>query len=91
VGRPTEFRFFSSAARRGDRVGTTVESWDLDAELAEMPPLMTVLEAEGREGTLVPVRLQSSVTEVGTLQLWCVERDGPGRWKLEFDVRMRES
>ena len=91
VGRPTEFRFFSSAARRGDRVGTTVESWDLDAELGEMPPLMTVLEAEGREGTLVPVRLQSSVTEVGTLQLWCVERDGPGRWKLEFDVRMRDS
>jgi len=91
VGQPTEFRFFSSSARRGDRVGSAVESWDLEAELSEMPPLMTVLEAEGREGTLVPVRLHTAVTEVGTLQLWCVERDGPGRWKLEFDVRMRES
>ena len=91
VGQPTEFRFFSSSVRRGDRVGATVESWDLEAELSEMPPLMTVLEAEGREGTLVPVRLHTAVTEVGTLQLWCVERDGPGRWKLEFDVRMRES
>ena len=90
VGQPTEFRFFSSTSRRGDPVGSVVESWDLDAELMELPPLMTVLEAEGREGSLVPVTLESRVTEVGTLQLWCVERDGPGRWKLEFDVRMRE-
>ncbi len=91
IGQPTEFRFFSSPSRRGDRVGDVVESWDLDEELAEMPPLMTVLQAEGREGSLVPVNLRSVVTEVGTLQLWCVERDGPGRWKLEFDVRMRDS
>ena len=26
-------------------------------------------------------------TEIGTLELYCVERDGPGRWKLEFNVR----
>ena len=91
VGQPTEFRFFSSPVRRDDRVGQVVESWDLDAELVELPPLMAVLEAEGREGSLVPVTLKTAVTEVGTLQLWCVEREGPGRWKLEFDVRMRES
>ncbi len=91
VGKETEFRFFSSPVRRDDRVGNVVESWDLEAELAELPPLKAVLEAEGREGTLVPVQLRTAVTEVGTLQLWCVERDGPGRWKLEFDVRMRES
>ena len=91
VGQPMEFRFFSSAVRREDRVGALVESWDLDEELNELPPLRTSLEATGREGTLVPVWLRSVVTEVGTLQLWCVERDGPGRWKLEFDVRTRES
>ena len=91
VGQPTEFRFFSSPVRREDRVGQVVESWDLEAELVELPPLMAVLDAEGREGSLVPVRLRTAVTEVGTLQLWCEERDGPGRWKLEFDVRMRES
>ena len=91
IGQPTEFRFFASSSRRGDRVGDVIESWDVDAELMELPPMMTVLEAEGREGSLVPVHLQSAVTEVGTLQVWCVERDGPGRWKLEFDVRMRES
>jgi hypothetical protein len=91
VGQPTEFRLFSSPVRRTDRVGAVVESWDLDTELNELPPLVTALEAEGREGMLVPVQLRSVVTEVGTLQLWCVERDGPGRWKLEFDVRTQES
>ena len=25
----------------------------------------------------VPVTLESRVTEVGTLELWCVARDGP--------------
>ena len=91
IGQPTEFRFFSSTARRSDGVGTKVESWDLDQELEEAPPMMAVLDAEGRDGTLVPVRLRSVVTEVGTLQLWCEEREGPGRWKLEFDVRMQQS
>lgn len=91
VGQPTQFRFFASSVRRDDRAGAVVESWDLCEELHELPPLRTQLEAEGREGTLVPVSLRSVVTEVGTLQLWCVERDGPGRWKLEFDVRKQES
>jgi len=29
------------------------------------------------------------VTEVGTLELWCLSRDGKQRWKLEFNVRER--
>ena len=31
--------------------------------------------------------LKSRVTEIGTLELWCVERDGGRRWKLEYNVR----
>ena len=38
----------------------------------------------------MPVRLEAHVTEVGTLELWCVARDGRGRWKLEYSVRERE-
>jgi hypothetical protein len=30
------------------------------------------------------------VTEVGTLELWCLGRDGKQRWKLEFNVRERQ-
>ena len=45
-------------------------------------------ELEGEEGALLPVTLQVRVTEVGTLELWCVaERDQ--RYKLEFNVRER--
>jgi hypothetical protein len=39
---------------------------------------------------LIPVQLESHVTEVGTLELWCVEREGERRWKLEFDIREKE-
>ena len=40
----------------------------------------------GDTGQIVPVTLESVVTETGMLQLWCVARDGR-RWKLEFNVR----
>jgi hypothetical protein len=36
------------------------------------------------------VRLESRVTEIGTLELWCVARDGAQRWKLELNIRERE-
>jgi len=38
----------------------------------------------------VPVSLESRVTEVGTLELWCVARGGADRWKLELNIRERE-
>jgi hypothetical protein len=31
------------------------------------------------------VQLHSKVTEIGTLELWCVQ--GDRRWKLEYNVR----
>jgi hypothetical protein len=51
--------------------------------------LATTLEAANKEGQMVPVHLHSKVTEVGTLELWCISRDGKQRWKLEFNVRER--
>jgi molecular chaperone DnaK (HSP70) len=85
VGAPAEFRFLGSTVRRGDTVGTLVEDWE--DQIEEMSPMATTLEAPGREGNMVPVHLHSKVTEVGTLELWCLSRDGKQRWKLEFNVR----
>jgi len=85
VGHPVEFRFLGSTTRREDPVGETLEDWEEDVE--ELTSMGTTLKTEAQPGTIVPVRLQSRVTEVGTLELWCLERDGPGRWKLEFEVR----
>jgi len=49
------------------------------------------LDAPGKQGRTVPVRLHVKVTAVGTLELWCVSRDGKGKWKLEFNVRERRA
>ncbi len=89
VGEPAEFRFLCSSVRADDRVGALIEDWD-DREIQELSPLRTALPAEGDKGSLIPVQLESHVTEVGTLELWCVEREGERRWKLEFDIREKE-
>jgi len=90
VGEPVRFRFFSSSVRRGDRVGTALERW-LPDELAELAPIEVTLPAEGRaEGDVVPVRLQTSVTAIGTLLLEAVPTDpvqDDERFKVELSVR----
>jgi molecular chaperone DnaK (HSP70) len=87
VGAPAEFRFLSSNVRRDDKVGTLVEDWQ--DQIEELNPLETTLETEGQVGE-VAVHLHSNVTEVGTLELWCISRDGKQRWKLEFNVREKD-
>ena len=89
VGEPAEFRFLSSTVRRNDQVGALIEDWGDDLE--EMSPLEVVLPAEGGNDRAVPVTLESRVTEVGTLELWCVARGGGDRWKLELNIRDRET
>jgi molecular chaperone DnaK (HSP70) len=86
VGQPAEFRFFSSNVRKDDRAGDMIE--DVGEELDELTPMEVTLPAEGNAGEMVPVSLETVVTETGVLQLWCVARDGR-RWKLEFNVRER--
>ncbi len=84
VGETARFRLFGSAVRREDRPGTVVE--DVEG-LEELPPVETALPAEGRApGEVVPVRLRAHVTEIGTLELECVERGGAA-WRLEWSLR----
>jgi len=89
VGEPAEFRFLCSSVRAADPLGALIEDWD-DREIQELSPLKTALPAEGDKGSVIPVQLESHVTEVGTLEVWCVEREGERRWKLEFDIREKE-
>ena len=90
VGETSMFRFFAAATRKDDAAGALI---DADAPgLAELDPVEKAVAADGDHaaGDFVPVRLEAHVTEVGTLELWCVARDGRGRWKLEYSVRERE-
>ena len=77
------------------RARTLPARWSKTASTAikELDPVEATLldaTAERRPGEVVPVTLRAEVTEVGTLELWCVAREGRGRWKLEYEVRERE-
>ena len=88
IGEPAEFRFFSSLSRKTDVPGALIE--EIGGDLEELSPMEVLLPAhtgEARE-QIVPVTLESNVTETGMLELWCVAADGR-RWKLEFNVRER--
>jgi molecular chaperone DnaK (HSP70) len=88
VGERTTFRFLASSIRREDRVGDTINDALRNDEFEEVPPIETTLS--GESGKLVPINLQAAVTELGTLEVRCLEKDGPGRWKLELNVRTKE-
>jgi Hsp70 protein len=85
VGEPAEFRFLSSSVRKQDQVGSLLEDWGADLE--ELSPLEVTLKLDGQQGTVIPVRLETRVTELGTLEVWCVSRDGTHRWNLELNIR----
>ena len=89
VGEPAEFRFFSSLSRKDDAAGELVE--EIGDDIEELAPIEVFLPAhdgDNKREQVVPVTLESSVTETGMLELWCVAADGR-RWKLEFNVRER--
>jgi molecular chaperone DnaK (HSP70) len=90
VGETAEFRFFAAADRQSDSPGKLVDPEE--AELEELVPVEATLPAGpgAAPGNAIPVALESRLTEVGTLELWCVEREGGGRWKLEYSVRERD-
>lgn len=87
VGQPAVFQLLGSTTRKTDQVGEIVEDWS--DELQEITTMETQLPATETEGggTLLPVWLQSKVTEIGTLELWCVARSDGRKWKLEFNIR----
>jgi hypothetical protein len=93
VGEPVRFRFFGSSVRRDDKAGDELERWR-DGELDELAPIEVTLPAEGRrEGDIVPVHLEASITAIGTLLLEAVPREPQKpneRWRIELSVRAEE-
>jgi molecular chaperone DnaK (HSP70) len=83
LGTPVRFRLFASSGFRAERPGDLVAlGGEAAAELSELPPLQTVVEGSGS----AQVALRAALTEIGTLELWCVAPD-LRRWKLEFQLR----
>src|SRR5262249_1450656 len=83
---PVAFPLYTSTVRGEDHAGDVLRV--APEQLLQLPPLHTVLRGGKRSGTKgVPVTLAARSTEIGTLELWCVARDSPNRWRLEFNVR----
>jgi molecular chaperone DnaK (HSP70) len=83
VGEPAKFDFLGSSVRTGDPVGALIEDWESDIE-----PITTIeTTLDGTYGSVIPVSIQVKLTEIGTIELWCVSRQDGKRWKLEFTVR----
>ncbi len=92
TNRPVSFRLYSSSTR-ADQPGALVpigdgqaETLDDGSDLLELPPIVSVLRARGRGE--VTVRLEVHITELGALEIYCVDREATGEtWKLAFDMR----
>jgi hypothetical protein len=86
LGQPVLFPLYSSTVRANDKAGQLLDL--APNKLLHLPPLHTVLRGGKRSGAKnVPVTLAARCTEIGTLELFCVAKDGGNRWRLEFNVR----
>ena len=83
TNRPVRFKLFSSNNREG-KAGELVQPDP--TEFLELPPIVTVLRARGR--SKVTVRLEIGLTELGALEIHCVDQgEQAEKWKLAFDMR----
>jgi molecular chaperone DnaK (HSP70) len=84
LGQPVQFPLYSTTADRVDRPGAVVE---IDDSYRALPPIHSLLRGQAGKGGVVPVHLRANLTELGTLELWCVSDAADERWRLEFDLR----
>jgi molecular chaperone DnaK (HSP70) len=93
VGELATFRFFSHATPTlhsgvTPAMGTVVKQWK--EELTELHPIEARLDSAEGDGKTIRVKIQTCVTELGVLELWCIANDGR-QWKLEFDIRKEDA
>jgi len=86
LSEPVEFSLYVSSTRLTDRPGEIVP---IDREqFVPLPPIRTVLRAGRRHRqAVVPVTLHASLSEIGTIEMWCQAVASGQRWRLQFDIR----
>ena len=90
LGELVEFPFMTTNERPDDVAGQVVEDWEDEEQIEPIATVTSVLRSAELEHPLVPVTLETVATEVGTLELWCQQKGGEGRWKLEFEEREKK-
>ncbi|AOJ71579.1 MULTISPECIES: Hsp70 family protein [Burkholderia] len=87
LGHPVRFHLVSTVSDHAWRPG---ELADLGAgDFVRLPPVATVVRQQDAGGSRERlVKLTTSLTEVGTLDMHCIATDDPSqRWLLEFQLR----
>ncbi|RDJ99643.1 Hsp70 family protein [Paraburkholderia lacunae] len=91
LGHPVRFHLVSSIA---DTVYRPGELADLaGGDFVRLPPIATIVQPRGNSNAReTPVQIATSLTEVGTLDVHCIEIDNPAqRWLLEFQLRREDA
>lgn len=89
VDRPVQFPLYGYTGDRNDPAGAVI---DVDGELDALPALQTRLKRQGDmwvdpQTGRVPVRLSSTLTEDGALELYLLTLElPPRRWRLQFSL-----
>ncbi len=86
IGEPVQFPLWVSSTRLADRVGTMVAM--TENEGSRLPPIFTALtQGKRKVAKTIRVAIESELSEIGTVGMWCVDIESGNRWKLDFDIR----
>ncbi|MEX3639125.1 Hsp70 family protein [Paraburkholderia sp. BR14320] len=87
LGHPVRFHLVSSSADTAYQPGELVDL--AGGDFVRLPPIATIVQPrDGQRARETAVRIATSLTEVGTLDVHCIELDDPSqRWLLEFQLR----
>ncbi|AWB67558.1 nucleotide-binding protein [Saccharobesus litoralis] len=82
TGQVGEFDFLSSTSRNQDQAG---ELCEIDEEELEFhKPIEAEISGDSR---VAPIDLRAHYTDIGVLELFCVDRETQDAYKIEFNVR----
>lgn len=96
LGQPVQFHLLSTNVDKQYQAGDIIEINEINSEqFVSLPPLVVALDSEvddkGKDKNRVEVTLATRLTEVGTLNIDCVEHaqadSTPKRWHVEFQIR----
>lgn len=93
LGQPVRFPLVSTVAETAFHAGELIDLSQGESDFVRLPPLATVVRRQhASDPDERRVRLTTSITEVGTLEMNCISIDDPTqRWLLQFELRRDEA
>ncbi|MDB6054802.1 MAG: heat shock protein 70 family protein [Verrucomicrobiales bacterium] len=85
--KPVQFELYQSTGEEKTKAGEIIP---LKPDLELLPPLHTLLESNQAHHTHAEIHIEARLTELGTLEVWCVDGEANQRWLLEFRLRDME-